>query len=133
MRVRYLTALCTTTLLLLGVSPSANANERPDCPCWGGGEIGLAGIIMGFELIECHPHAQHNADGGFASITATGVPTPTINALASVPNFKPDSISPSCRITDWDPEYDVFLQAVNAPNVHKCIRDITAVCRALGF
>ena len=134
MRVHYLAALCTLPLALLGVAPPASA-ATPECPCWDDGQIGLAILVGDVNLAICtnHPVSEGLGAGVLAGIF--GASPAGAAVLASWSDRDGDGVRDQfCQVRNWPGTLmDEFFDDATAPEVHACIRDITAVCRALGF
>jgi hypothetical protein len=124
MRALFISALCTLTLLLLGVATQANA-APPDCPCWADGEAGLLAFVMDTidlaDIDRCDSHVMEQ--GSRAVINA-----PEMTVEATVRNGSPYAMQ--CNEHRDSTDYTAIESSSDA---HKCVRDVTAVCRGLGF
>ena len=102
----------------------------PECPCWEG-VVGLTLFVASVDPLGCTPHPNPSTSG--SQIVAAGITDEGggIMALAiaqpSAPEPNPEGV---CR-TGSNPNQNFIHTSI--PVAWACIRDITAVCRGLGF
>ena len=137
MRVRYLTALCTMTLLLLGISPPASA-AKPECPCWGGVEELTPIVATAYTVELCETHPQVNRDALVRNISAEfkgfGLPfCPGCEDLVIASAVSRPPHDGRCTLFDDRDNTWVFISDLTKRAAWSCIRDVTAVCRGQGF
>ena len=98
--------------------------------------VELTAIVAPFTFDICTPHpSPFQGDGGLvvAAIALDQEPFDLHFALASsLPDIDPAVAFSFCSIRDVEGGKHT-VTGVSTPDIWACIRDITAVCRGLGF